>query len=470
MTFGGIMLNRTILLSLVTGLSLLSAPATQAMGWDFWTRDNYKNSWLAGATAVGAGLVYYLWQQATKPETPEECYKKSQTIISGLHTKYNAKIAAFECGYKITSDDITSKNEEFASAQTAWHAHIDEEALAHLGSFSGYWYPKHIKGDVQQLSAAKIELSKMRRQVLQEKTKNLLLSKQIDELLADVSLLLLQLSFLHDCIETNETYLDFLVSEKTTAKNYAHVVNIPATHAHLKQIISKNSTEKSHQYIKFVQSLSKDLVSFTQKINQVKDTLQNTKLFRRAQQLQSALLGVERRIHADKSLHNDLHVYQTELLTQMKKKIKALNAAINKTQAQADNVRSLEGRLTIVITTYQILANQRDANGNQQNNPIHYWELDKVRSISQDIDKIFTEIQKARDAVRSLEKEKDRMPARFEEVRISVPEQLRLQNTIEQIIQDAQNTIQSMQTGEQNARKAVDDLHSWARRNNLFLV
>ncbi len=464
------MLYRTILLSLVTGLSLLSAPATQTMSWEFWTRNNYKNSWLAGAGMAGAGLVYYLWQQATKPETPEECFAKSQTILSGLHAKYDAKVAAFERGYKIVSDDLTVKNEEFASAQKTWRAQIDEEALAHLGSFSGYWYPNHIKGDVQQLSAVKIELSKMRRQASQEENKDLSLIKNIEALLADISLLFLQLSFLHDCVQTNEVYLDFLVSEKTIAKNYAYVINIPTMHAQLKQVIIKNSTEKSHQYIKFIQSLSKDLVSFTQKINWVKDSLQNTKLFRRAQQLQSSLSGIERRIHADKALHSDLRAYQTELLKQMKKKTKALNAAINSAQIEADKVRGLEGRLTIVITTYQALANQRDANGNQQNNPIHYWELDKVRSVSQDIAKIFTEIQKARDVVRSLEKEKDRMSARFDEARVSVPEQLRLQNTIEQTIQETESAVQTIQNAEKSARKAADDLHIWARRNNLFLV
>ncbi len=57
--------------------------------------------------------LYYLWQQANAPETPEECYAKAHTMLHNLHAKYDAKVAAFERGYKITGNDITSKNEQF---------------------------------------------------------------------------------------------------------------------------------------------------------------------------------------------------------------------------------------------------------------------------------------------------------------------------------------------------------------------
>lgn len=464
------MLYRAILLSLITGLSLLSTPVTQTMSWDFWTHNNYRNTWRLGGAIAGAGFVYYLWQQANKAETPEERYVKALKTVDMLHTKYDAKIIAFEKGYNITGDDLTGKNEQFISAQTEWRIHLNEEALAHLGAFSGYWYPKHIKGDVQQLSAAKIELSKMRRELLQEKDKNLMLSKQVDELLADTSMLFLQLSFLHDCVEYNEQYLDFLVGERAMAKNYAHVTNISATHGNLKQIICNNSTATSHQYVKFIQALSKDLVNFTQKINQAADNFNNTKLFRRAQQLRNILSGIEKRIYVDKALHADLRIYQAELLTQMDQNIEKFRTAINKTQSEADRVRGLEVRLTVVITTYQIWANQRNADGNRQGNFISQWQLDKVRTISQEIDKIFAEIQAARDAIRSFERENNGMQARFDAIRNSVSEQLYLQNKIEQMIIDVVNDTQTIQNAEKNARQAADDLYRWARNNNLFLV
>ncbi len=43
------MLYRKILLSLTVSLSLLSAPVAQAMSWNFWTRNNYENTWIMGA-------------------------------------------------------------------------------------------------------------------------------------------------------------------------------------------------------------------------------------------------------------------------------------------------------------------------------------------------------------------------------------------------------------------------------------
>ena len=258
------MFYRTTLFSLVTGLSLLTAPVTQTMSWDFWTRDGYKNSLIAGGGAVAVGLVYYIWQQINKPETPEECYARSQRMLNDLRGKYDAKIAAFERGYHITGSDLTSKNEQLEAARQEWLARIDEETLSHLGSFPGNWRTQ-ICDEVKQLSAAKIDLSKMRRRVLEEK-KNLLLAKRMEKLLSDFSVLFLQMSLLKDCVKHNELYLDLLGHEKKISDKYAHVMNVSSISANLKQVICSSSAEKSHQYIKFIQGLSKDLIWFGQKV------------------------------------------------------------------------------------------------------------------------------------------------------------------------------------------------------------
>jgi len=442
------------------------------MSWEFWTQNNYKNTWIAGIGVASAGLLYYVWHQINKPETPEECYARAKKIFNDLSNKYDAKITAFEQGYKIAGDDITTMNEQFGCAREQWRVQIDEEALSYLGSFSGNWRT-NVSADVKRLSAAKIELSKMRRQVAQE-NKNSLVAKQIERLLADVSLFFLRLSFLKDCVKHNELYLDFLVYEKTTSSKYAHVVNASSTHVSLKLLICKNSVEKSHPYIKFIQSLSKDTVDFAQKINQVKDTMQSTKLFRRAQQLQNVLFNIEKHIYADKTLHNDLREYQTELLRQTKKTVKTLNLSIDKAQVQANKVRGLEGRLHLAVIAYQATAmirqNMNHNNANYVNHAIPNWEMNNLKSISDSIEKIFSEIQKARDVARLLEKEKNRIPVRFDEVSDSVPEQLRLQIKIEHVVQNGENTIKVMQNVAERARKASDELHDWARKSNLFLV
>lgn len=467
MIFGGIMSYRSILLSLATGLCLLSTPVTQAMSWDFWTRDNYQNTWLVGTGSAVVGLLYYAWQTVNKPETAEECYNRVQTISNNLHKHYDAKIADFERGYTITAGDITSMSGQFESARQQWTTRIDEDALAQLGFDNR---PATLRDDVKRLSAAKIELSKMRRQLVQER-KNVSLAKQMEILLSDISFLFLRLDFLKQCVEHNKSYLAFSGAERTMSQEYAHVVNVSGSHANLKQIICAHSAEKSHQYIKFIQILSNDTVSFGQKITQIDDAIRSTKLFHRAQQLQNKLMGIEKRIYADKTLHNDLRAYQKELLKQMEKKVRKIYVAIGDTQVEADKVRALEGRLSVVIATYTAYQVWANHNGeHHDNNAISAWQMDKVHAISRDIEKIFSEIQKARGIARSLGKEIARIQARFDEADISVPEQFSLQSKVDKKIKDAENTIQAMQDAEKSVRKSADDLRSWARNNNLFLV
>lgn len=462
------MFHRTMLFSLIIGSSVLTAPVAQAMSWEFWTRNNYRNSLIAGGGAAAVGLIYYIWQHVNKSESPEECYARVQSMLNALHNEYDAKIAAFEQGYHITGNDLTSKNEQLELARQEWIARIDEEALAHLGSFSGNWRA-HIGGDVKKLSTAKIDLSKMRRQVLQEK-KDLLLAKRMEKTLAELSVLFLQMSLLKDCVKHNALYLDLLDHENTMSTRYAHVLNIPVSQANLKQIICSNSTEETHPYVKFIQALGRDTVWFAQKINQANEMVKRTKLFRSVQQMQNALLAIQKRIHADKTLHHDLREYQIELLSQMKKKAKSLTNAVTKAQTQADQVRSLEQRLSLVVAAYSAYQAWGNHQNGHQHNAISNWEMDKLRAIVQDIEKIFSTIQKARDSARSAEKERTRMQVRFDEVNLSVPEQLSLQIKIEETIQDMEKIGQTMHNAEQSARRATDDLHSWARNNGLFLV
>ena len=113
----------------------MSTPIAQAISWNFWARHNYRNSWIVGAGFAGAGLLHYLSEHANKPKTAEECYAEIESLLAALHAEYDAKITAFERGYKITGNDITSKNEQLESARNQWHTQIDEEALSLLGIF-----------------------------------------------------------------------------------------------------------------------------------------------------------------------------------------------------------------------------------------------------------------------------------------------------------------------------------------------
>ena len=59
------------------------------------------------------------------------------------------KLPLSERGYKITGNDITSKNEQLESARNQWHTQIDEEALSLLGIFPGNWHV-NLKYDVKK--------------------------------------------------------------------------------------------------------------------------------------------------------------------------------------------------------------------------------------------------------------------------------------------------------------------------------
>jgi len=431
----GAMLHHTILLSLMISLSLLNAPVTHAMAWNFWTQNNYKNTWLMSAGVVGTGLLYYLAKQVNKPQASEQHYEQAKSMFDALRIEYGAKIAAFERVYTITSNDVTSKNEQLSSARQQWRTYVDEEAVSHLGSFHGNWRD-NIATHVKWLSATKIDLSRMRRQLSQE-NKNHLLVKQMEDLLQEVSLFFLQLSFLNDCVEYNQVYFDLLDIEKKTSLNYTHVIDILAQKKDLKQVIESISRTEPYSYIKFALFLDKDIRMFKRKISQANDKVKKTKLFQRSQRLYEDLSVIENHIHTDICFHRELYTYQIALMDEVEKTRDALVDRINRLYMGETRTQCVRLYWNLRIVSFRFYAMSALNN--------YFAELEEKNTLKLELEEKFMQLQK--DAWMKFILQDNEIKHQLEvlfdvETTISIAEELRLQAIVERTIADANIFLQ----------------------------
>ncbi len=426
---------RRIILSLIISLSLLNASLTQTMAWAFWTQNNYKNSWIMGTGSVGLGLLCYLIEQANPPETVEEWCEQTSGRVEALQVEYEAKVAAFEHAYKITGNDIITKNEQLENARQQWHAQIDEEALSLLGDLSSSdCYVLFISSYVQWLSTTKITLSKMHRQALQENN-NLLLSK-IEELRQKVSLFFLQMSFLKDYIEHNQIYFDLLDSEKKISTKYAGVVNVFIQKKDLKQVIESISRVELYPYVKFALSLNKNMRLLAQKISQANDKVKKTKLFQRSQRLHEGLCAIERLVHIDICFHKELYVYQTELIKNINRMKNALADRANQLRMGQDRTQCVRLYWNLYLASFRFYA-MSDIN-------VRVSDVEK-NALKLELEKRFIQFQKNTDMRFTLQDNEieHQLEALFDSnVTISMAEELYLQDIVERMIEDANVFLQ----------------------------
>lgn len=132
-----------IILSLTIFLSVLTTPVLQTMSWDFWTRNNYRNACIMTVGSLGIALLSHLLEGENLPQTDEKYCHEVSSMLDTLYFEYGPKIAVFEQAYKITAQDILTKNEQLEIARQQWHTQIDEEAnifLQRNGYDDSYFY------------------------------------------------------------------------------------------------------------------------------------------------------------------------------------------------------------------------------------------------------------------------------------------------------------------------------------------
>lgn len=387
-----------------------------------------------GAGFAGLGLLSHLFSEENSPQTPEEYCDQVSSMVDTLCFEYGAKIAAFEHAYKITGQDIVTKNEQLEIARQQWHTQIDEEALSLFGNISTGSH-ENIVRYIKWLSTTKVALNKKRRETMQENN-NPLLCERIEEVQQKVSLIFLQLSFLNDCIECNRVYLDLLDTVKRVSVDYTYVIDAVIQKKDLQQVIGSNGKAKSYPYVTFALTLDKDMRSLVQKINQANDITKNTRLFHRVKNFHNIFLTIEKLIHTDMCFYKELYAYQTELIERINKTQNALVNRANRLHIGEDRTECIRLHWNLRLASFRFYA-MSDLNArvsDEEKNTLKLVLEKKFMQLQKDTDIRIT--LQLNDITHQLEELFD------EGIVISMSEELRLLAIVERVIEEADTFLQ----------------------------